>query len=197
LFKSYRAIHEDRFSGQGATIASFIFAHDENDFDEGGLDEIWRVKRDGKTLGIAVVMLESALAGDRVAMQSASNDLLANLNASFDPKASAPYWIRRIKDDLTETNLACLDVAARAREAGVHAVHASRLFRRCFGLSITEHAMAQGVRRAIALLSVGAPRLSDVALAAGFYDQCHMNRVFRRVIGTTPGTYRALLRQAG
>ena len=33
----------------------------------------------------------------------------------------------------------------------------------------------------------------DVALAAGFYDQNHMSRVFKRVTGRTPGAHRALL----
>jgi len=43
----------------------------------------------------------------------------------------------------------------------------------------------------------GAGRLSEIALAAGFYDQSHMTRVFRRVTGRTPGAHRTLLAAAG
>jgi AraC-like DNA-binding protein len=38
--------------------------------------------------------------------------------------------------------------------------------------------------------------LSDVALAAGFYDQSHMTRVFRRMTGRTPGAHRAMFAAA-
>jgi methylphosphotriester-DNA--protein-cysteine methyltransferase len=100
-----------------------------------------------------------------------------------------------LREELEEFSLSRIDVAARAKKAGAHPAHASRLFRRCYGASITEHAQAQSVRRAIASLASGAT-LSDTALAAGFYDQSHMNRVFQRVTGRTPGAHRAMLAAA-
>ncbi|MFW6084495.1 MAG: helix-turn-helix domain-containing protein [Gemmatimonadota bacterium] len=33
------------------------------------------------------------------------------------------------------------------------------------------------------------PSLAEVALSAGYYDQPHMNREFRRMAGLTPGEY--------
>jgi AraC-like DNA-binding protein len=33
-----------------------------------------------------------------------------------------------------------------------------------------------------------------VALEAGFTDQSHMNRIFKRLIGESPGSYRRRLR---
>jgi AraC family transcriptional regulator len=53
------------------------------------------------------------------------------------------------------------------------------------------------VRRAFAQLCQIDRPLSEVALGAGFYDQSHMTRVFRRVTGRTPGACRALLAGAG
>ena len=32
--------------------------------------------------------------------------------------------------------------------------------------------------------------LSDIALACGFADQSHLNRVFKAQVGTTPGRFR-------
>jgi AraC family transcriptional regulator len=75
----------------------------------------------------------------------------------------------------------------------VHVSHLSRLFRRCYGASVTEYAQAHSVRRALASLAQPQLALSDVALAAGFYDQSHLNRVFRRITGRTPGACRAML----
>jgi AraC family transcriptional regulator len=38
--------------------------------------------------------------------------------------------------------------------------------------------------------------LADIALAAGFCDQSHFTRTFRRVIGVAPSQYRAFIRAA-
>jgi AraC-like DNA-binding protein len=35
-------------------------------------------------------------------------------------------------------------------------------------------------------------RLTDIALACGFADQSHLNRHFRRVVGTSPGLWRRM-----
>jgi AraC family transcriptional regulator len=92
--------------------------------------------------------------------------------------------------------LANVNVAARARAAGAHPAHASRLFRQCYGQSISEYAQGQSVRRALGRLAGAETTLSEVALSAGFYDQSHMSRVFRRVLGRTPGVQRALIAAA-
>ena len=41
---------------------------------------------------------------------------------------------------------------------------------------------------------VGEQSLSVIALAAGFADQSHFTRVFRRAFGETPGSYARSLR---
>jgi AraC-like DNA-binding protein len=143
----------------------------------------------------AATVLESALAGDCHNARTAGFDLVAANDDRPYRHCDAPIWLARLREELEDFSLARIDVAARAKEAGAHPAHASRLFRRCFGASITEHAQAQSVRRAIASLASGAT-LSDAALAAGFYDQSHMNRVFRRVTGRTPGAHRAMLAMA-
>ncbi|MEM9234393.1 MAG: helix-turn-helix domain-containing protein, partial [Pseudomonadota bacterium] len=87
--------------------------------------------------------------------------------------------------------------AAAARAAGVHPVHASRLFARHYGQSVTSFAQHQAVRRAMNLLTDRARSLSMVAMETGFYDQSHMSRVFRRVLGRTPLAVRRCLPAAG
>lgn len=50
--------------------------------------------------------------------------------------------------------------------------------------------MSRRVDRARRLLLAGrAP--ADVAGATGFYDQAHLTRHFKRLVGVTPGRYRA------
>ncbi|MEZ6023223.1 MAG: helix-turn-helix domain-containing protein [Hyphomonadaceae bacterium] len=145
----------------------------------------------------AAAILEAAGAGEARAVEAAANDLVAGSTTAELPTRDAPSWLGQLRDELEETSLADIDVGARARAAGAHPAHASRLFRRCFGASITEHAQAHSVRRAIGPLFDRSLPLSQVALSAGFCDQSHMNRVFRRVLGRTPGAQRALMAAAG
>jgi AraC family transcriptional regulator len=140
---------------------------------------------------MAMIALEAAVANESCAADAAAADLLSVRETARD--RTAPAWLTRIKEGIETVSLASVDVAAQARAAGVHPAHASRLFRRCFGASITEHAQTHCVRRALARLGRTDHTLSDIALAAGFYDQSHMTRVFRRVTGITPGAHRVLL----
>lgn len=192
LFKSYCALHEDRFGEDGARVASFVF---EDDCYEAAHASPWRVARDRATLRSAVIALESAAARDGAVLNTAATDLLAQQEERAS--RAAPRWLTRLKDALEAASLANVDIASEARAAGVHPAHASRLFRRCFGASITEHAQTHCVRRALARLAEPHATLSEIALATGFYDQSHMTRVFRRVTGLTPGAHRTLLAAAG
>lgn len=191
LLKSRRAAHEDAFGEHGATLVALEFLQDDP-FDAPEAYVLWRRRSDAYAMRHAVAFLEAALAGDRDGAGVAGEDLVADCGRTPSRRSAPPVWLQRIKDALDEGGLAEIDVASRARAAGAHPAHASRLFRQCYGCSITEYAQAQSVRRALAMLSERDARLSDTAAAAGFYDQSHMNRVFRRVLGRSPGAHRAL-----
>lgn len=194
LLKSRRAKHEDEFGPDGAAIAAIEFT-DDDPFDQSPSPDLWRQRADSFALRHATAFLESGLAGDRRAARTAGLDLVAASGEASSRRSKAPTWLSRLREELEEHSLASVDVAACARNAGAHPAHASRLFRNCYGMSITQHAQAQSVRRAMAPLASGAS-LGQVALAAGFYDQSHMTRVFRRVTGHTPGACRAMFAAA-
>ena len=193
LFKSHRVVHENRFGPSGAALASLVFKADVQR--DSGLVLGWTVHREAKTSTLVFDALEAAFAGHSHAVRTAASDALA-VQTEPPPRVAAPAWLQQLHEEFRSATLAEIDVAARAEAAGAHPAHASRLFRRCFGSSITQHALEQGVRRATALLARPDLRLADVAQQAGFYDQSHMNRVFRRVTRRTPGHYRAVLSQA-
>jgi AraC family transcriptional regulator len=194
LLKSRHARHSDIFGATGALIAVLAFL-DDDPFDDLGASGSWRRVAGGSALRHAASFLDAALAGDGNAIAVAGRDLL--VTPSHMTPASPPAWLERLRGDLEEASLSSVSVSARAREAGAHPAHVSRLFRRCYGVSITDHAQTHSVRRALPALAEPHIALKDIAAAAGFYDQSHMNRVFRRVTGRSPGAHRAMFRAAG
>lgn len=67
----------------------------------------------------------------------------------------------------------------------------ARQFRAALGTSPYRYSLMRRLDRARAELYRNAS-LADVALAAGFADQAHLSRMFKRAYGVSPGRYRAL-----
>jgi AraC family transcriptional regulator len=191
LLKSSAAAHENQFGPHGAVLVALEFLDDDPIADHDA--DLCRKRADARAMRLAIAFVEAGTAGDGAAAEVAGADLVAANDQSTE--RNAPGWLRQLSGDLADCGMAGINVAERARQAGVHPAHASRLFRRCYGASITEYAQAHSVRRAVAHL-VGEAPLSKIALDAGFYDQAHMNRVFRRVLGRTPAAQRTLMRHA-
>ncbi|WUS36605.1 AraC family transcriptional regulator [Kitasatospora sp. NBC_01250] len=77
------------------------------------------------------------------------------------------------------------------RAAGLlhaHPAHLVRAFSAAFGIAPHQYLVSRRVDLARRLLLDGQPP-REVATATGFYDQAHLTRHFKRVIGTTPGRY--------
>jgi AraC-like DNA-binding protein len=77
---------------------------------------------------------------------------------------------------------------ALARFAGLSAFHLCRVFRDSVGMPPHSYQTQVRVRRAKSLLRAGLP-ITQVAAEAGFYDQAHLTRHFKRIVGLTPGRY--------
>jgi len=75
-----------------------------------------------------------------------------------------------------------------SEEAGMSPEHFCRRFKAQFGLSPFQHLIAARVERSRDLLRTG-QSIAAAAIAAGFADQSHMTRWFRRVYGVTPGRF--------
>jgi AraC-like DNA-binding protein len=86
----------------------------------------------------------------------------------------------RSADDITLEQL--------AREVGLSRTHLLRVFRREVGVAPHAYLLHRRVARARQLIAAGHP-LASASLAAGFYDQSHLARHFRHLLGVTPGQY--------
>ncbi|OAH15736.1 helix-turn-helix transcriptional regulator [Streptomyces jeddahensis] len=84
-----------------------------------------------------------------------------------------------------------LEEAARLVHA--HPTHLVRAFSAAFGIAPHQYLMSRRVDRARRLLLDGRTP-GEVAAATGFYDQAHLTRHFKRLVGVPPGHYRTSAR---
>jgi AraC-like DNA-binding protein len=76
-------------------------------------------------------------------------------------------------------------------EAGLSASHLIRAFKQAYGL--TPHAYQLNCRIEVCRAQLRSGHsIAEVACAAGFSDQAHFQRIFKRFVATTPGRYRVL-----
>jgi AraC family transcriptional regulator len=109
----------------------------------------------------------------------------------------SPRWIERARDLLREQSPSGAPTLAEiAREVGVHPSRLAHQFRRSYGVTAGEYLRGLRVERAARALAGSNLSLSEIATAAGFYDQSHMTNAFRRATGSTPAEYRAAFRPA-
>jgi AraC family transcriptional regulator len=116
-------------------------------------------------------------------------EILAEL-ARLTAPAQLPRWLLRARDlvhDRFQENLGLGEIAAAV---GVHPVYLASMFRRHFQQTVGDYQRQRRVEFACKRLAAGRMPLAEVALAAGFVDQSHFARVFKRYLGMTPGTYR-------
>jgi AraC family transcriptional regulator len=77
-----------------------------------------------------------------------------------------------------------------AAVAGLHPSHLARSFRSARGESLAASLRRRRVEWAKRRLVETDDAIATVALEAGFCDQGHFSRVFRRIVGTTPSRFR-------
>jgi AraC-like DNA-binding protein len=89
-------------------------------------------------------------------------------------------------------------VTLRQASEAIHAhpAHLVRMFSREFGISPHQYLTGRRVDLARRLLLDGVPP-SAAAATVGFFDQSHLNRSFRRLLGTSPGRFAGGAPQAG
>jgi AraC family transcriptional regulator len=86
------------------------------------------------------------------------------------------------------------DLTLSEMAAAVHLspFHLARVFKRALGVSPHQYLIQVRVNSARALLSAGSGQrsLAEIARAAGFADQSHLTRHFKRITGVTPSQFR-------
>jgi AraC-like DNA-binding protein len=106
--------------------------------------------------------------------------------ARTGPEAAVAARARAV---LTDRHLDDLGADELARAAGCSRFALYRAFKATYGLSPSDYQRQLRLRAARRLIVAGRA-VADAAIEAGFADQAHLTRWFRRYYGITPGAYR-------
>jgi AraC family transcriptional regulator len=87
-----------------------------------------------------------------------------------------------------------ISLSVVAGVAGLHPIYFAQEFRKAYGCSVGEYVRRLRVEFASRELSGTDAPLSRIAVEAGFFDQSHFTRTFKRLTGMTPAEYRAASR---
>jgi AraC-like DNA-binding protein len=98
----------------------------------------------------------------------------------------------RVRDLIAADPAASHPLERLERVSGLDRWTLARQFRAAFGTNLRSFRTMRQLDRARGMIRAGTP-LSEVAVAAGFADQSHMSRLFKRTYGLTPGRWATAL----
>jgi transcriptional regulator GlxA family with amidase domain len=117
---------------------------------------------------------------------SPSSSCHRSANAGGDPRLERAirFFDQRFAERLT--------MKEAARVAGLSLDHFVEVFRLAVGCTPHQYLVQCRLRHARQLIASEGYRgsLAEIALAAGFFDQAHLTRHFRRAFGQSPGQWR-------
>ncbi len=98
--------------------------------------------------------------------------------------------VRRIERDARDPALARSSLAALARDAAMSPYHFLRVFRQIVGMTPHQYVLRMRMHHAAVGLRRSDAPVSTIAFDAGFNDLSTFNRRFRRIMGTSPTSFR-------
>jgi AraC-like DNA-binding protein len=101
-----------------------------------------------------------------------------------------PPSLARAAEFIRENCTRSLKLQEICTEVGLSASYLIRSFKEVYGLTPHAYQVNCRIEFCRSRLRQGWP-IAEVALAAGFSDQAHLQRIFKRVVAATPGQYRA------
>jgi AraC family transcriptional regulator len=137
----------------------------------------------------------NAAALEEIATRLAGAVLMLTAEARAPSRAPSTLDERRITRVVRRIDAQAdgrLGLNALARDAAMSPYHFLRTFRQVTGMTPYQYILHTRLHRAAACLRESADPIAAIAFKAGFKDLATFNRRFRRLIGTTPSSYRAV-----
>ncbi len=105
-----------------------------------------------------------------------------------------PRWLEHAREFIHGHFSESVFLEDVANSAGTHPVHLARVFRQFHHCTVGEYVRQLRIEFACREVSLTDRPLTEIAVAAGFYDQSHFSRTFKHIVGLTPSEYRAAFR---
>lgn len=151
-----------------------------------------KVVYDARFAELLVTAHRATQTADALTAQTAILSVLAQLlrryGAAVGSQRSPGGLAARVRDILRERLVDPPSLTELAAQVGGRPFPVLRSFRDAYGLPPHAFVTQLRVREACRLLAAGLPAV-EVAPAVGFFDQAHLSRHFRRLVGVPPGAY--------
>jgi AraC family transcriptional regulator len=124
-------------------------------------------------------------------------EMLGEASRQCSPKATnhPPRWLQQARELLHSRFSENLTLVEVARTVGVHPVHLAQMFHKAYSCTVGDYLRSLRIEYACHELVTSRRPIVDIALAAGFCDQSHFTRTFKRSTGVVPSKYRETLSQ--
>lgn len=193
LIKPSTADHSNRYGPLGAHCLLI-----ESRGADAGVSDIFvmpKVVSAGVVSGVARRIHREFLGGDALrglTLEELVIDLITASARVSSParRLSRKGWLNAVRDQLDENFRSPPSLSELAANHDVHPVYLCQEFRAAFGVNVGEFVRTIRFEWARTCLATGDRPIADVALVAGFSDQAHFSRDFKRRMGMSPRRYR-------
>lgn len=132
---------------------------------------------------------------DTLQRESAAVSFFAALQGRLNPAPTvvreAEHRLARAAEYIDDNYTRSLRLADICAAAGLSESYLIRAFKARYGMTPHAYMTNRRVQYSRAQLRRGR-RIADIALEAGFSDQAHLQRVFKRMVAATPAQYRGI-----
>jgi AraC family transcriptional regulator len=148
----------------------------------------WRLAGELRACDAAAPLAAEALALELLAATSRETGAAEHVGPP-------PSWLRGAEELLRARLRDPIGLGELAAAVGVCPSRLARAFRARYGVSVGEHGRRLRLDWAAGRIARSDASLAEIAVEAGFADQSHFTRLFRRHVGTTPAAYREAARR--
>ena len=109
---------------------------------------------------------------------------------TMENSSAEPAAVARAKQFIAQNQDGAICLASVAKAVNTSTFYFCKLFKRATGLTFTDYLARVRTEKAKTLLLDHNRRVSEVAYDVGFQSLTHFNRVFKKIVGRSPSSYR-------
>jgi AraC-like DNA-binding protein/ligand-binding sensor protein len=109
---------------------------------------------------------------------------------AMENSAAEPPAVARAKQFIAQNQGGAICLASVAKAVNTSTFYFCKLFKRATGLTFTDYLARVRIEKAKTLLLDHNRRISEIAYDVGFQSLTHFNRVFKKIVGRSPSSFR-------